>query len=496
MMSTISKLTLRTACFVVFLLCIVLSFNVRADEKTNVLFITADDLNTALSGFGHPQCKTPNLDKLASHGVTFIRAYCQFPLCGPSRASIFSGQYPVKNGVMTLRKPLKQDTLTLPRYFKEEGYWTARVSKLYHMDVPGAILRGDDGTDHYPSWTERFNSRAMETLTPGSYVRNHVLPNTIESYPEWRDKWHNNWVPGDVKKIPGGHLWVTVEANGDRRLLPDDQSADKAIELLRKRAEDKKPFFLGVGFVRPHYPFVAPVSDFDAYIAAEMTLPQVPDNHFEGIPSQAQGKDLKIDDAERRSIRRSYYACISYMDRQVGRVLDELDKLGLRENTIVVFLSDHGYLLGEHKLWKKNRLWEESVRSPLIISAPGMKLKGVQYDQPVELLDVYPTVLELAGLKPLEHLQGYSLAKLLTDPEAQTQRKDAYSMIRNGHLLRSEKWAYMWYPKLKKLPEGFMLYDMEKDPEQHSNLANNPEFKNIKEKLHTRLMQRIEYSKN
>ncbi|MEM9444505.1 MAG: sulfatase [Verrucomicrobiota bacterium] len=477
---------------------IILNFIVLQESKAvrpNILFIVADDLNSALSSFGHPQSKTPHLDRLASEGTSFVRAYCQYPLCGPSRASILSGQYPEKNGVTSLRKPLEEDALTLPRYFKENGYWTARVSKLYHMDVPGDIIKGTSGSDHDSSWVEYYNVRAMETLTPGSFVRNHTSPKAIKSYPEWREKWKTNWVHGDVKKIPGGSSWVTVETEDSSEILPDAMTTDKAVELLRLRAEDKKPFFLGVGFVRPHFPYVAPAQDFVAYPAESMVIPEVSDNHFNGIPKQAQGKDLKIDRAERQAIHRSYYACVSYMDRQLGRLLDELEKLQLKETTIVVFLSDHGYLLGEHRLWKKRFLWEESVRSPLIISAPGLS-KGFQCDQPVELIDVYPTVVELAGLPPVEHVQGHSLVKMLDNPDAQTGRKDVYAMTHNGHLLRTDKWAYMWYPGNKKIEEGFTLYDMEKDPQQYSNLADLPEFSNQRKDLHLRLMERIENSTN
>ncbi|MGB0415128.1 MAG: sulfatase [Coraliomargarita sp.] len=460
-------------------------------DRPNVLFIIADDLNTALSGFGHPQCKTPNLDKLAAAGTSFTHAYSQFPVCGPSRASILSGQYPVKNG-----GSVKKGRVTLPLHFQNHGYWAGRVSKLYHMRVPADILIGGDGGDHIESWTERFNIRAMETFTPGKAV-NVTAPKSVAKYPEFRKMWEDQAIERDeVRRMPGGHSWVIVGTDDKKGMLTDELAADKAIEELRKHADDENPFFLAVGFVRPHFPYVAPQDQLEAYATEDMIIPNVPDNHFAKVPKQAQGKDLDIGDTDRKSIRRAYYACVSYMDQQVGRVLDELNTLGLRENTIIVFASDHGYLLGEHKLWAKLKLWEEAIRAPLIISAPGQKSRGVKCDQNVELLDIYPTVTELAGLPPEAGAQGVSLVAQLDDPQAPVKRKDAMSQTQQGYCLRSDEWAYMWYPKKMGMAEGFMLYNLKKDPEQYTNLAMNPEYAVKKQELHERLQERIHAAAN
>ena len=297
-----------------------------------------------------------------------------------------------------------------------------------------------------------------------------------------------------VKKVPGGHHYVGIETKDDE-MLPDRMAADKAIELLGMRAKDKKPFFLAVGFVRPHFPFVAPQEDFQKLDVDKMRTPNVPENDADDVPKQSQGPDIKADHKTRQAIRQAYYACVSYMDSQLGRLLKSLDDLGLRENTIIVFASDHGYLLGEHRQWKKHRLWEEAITAPLIISAPNQKSRGVECQRKVELIDIFPTVTELAGLPSHKGAQGISLVNLLNDPKADSKRIDAYSHTTVGHCLRSGKWAYMWYPKQKKNSEGFMLYNMEKDREQYTNLASNPEYDEIKKKLHKRLLERIKESK-
>lgn len=259
---------------------------------------------------------------------------------------------------------------------------------------------------------------------------------------------------------------------------------------------DKKPFFLGVGFLRPHTPYVAPAKDFAQYDYREMKAPSVAEYATADIPAQAKGKDMQPDRTKRRKIRRGYYGSVSYMDRMLGRVLDELDRLGLRENTIIVFVSDHGYLLGEHNAWAKSKLWEESTRVPLIISAPGQSASAVECDHFVELVDLYPTVVELAGLPADTGTQGLSLAELLNTPQAVSGRQDAFIQVEGGYGLRSGKWAYMWYPATKKYEEGFMLFDMDKDPKQIRNLAANPEHAETRERLHQRLVERKESAKN
>jgi len=459
----------------------------------------SDDLNTALSGYGHPQCKTPNLDRLAATGVSFTRAYCQFPICGPSRASIMTGQYPEKNGVLGNGGKVKEDRVTLPRLFRNNGYWVGRVGKIYHLGVPGEAMGGLAASDHAPSWEYTHNVHAMESLTPGK-AEDLAGPDSTHLYAELREEWKRR-EPG-IKKlmIPGNHQGsdpVVVETADDNSILADGTSANVAIDILRERAEKDQPFFLGVGFLRPHAPYVAPEKDIAQYDYREIITPQVPKDDHEDIPPQARGSDMQPDEIKRQKIRRGYYGSVSYMDRQVGRLLDELDRLDLRKNTIVVFASDHGYLLGEHNLWKKNQLWEEAMRVPLIISAPEQSARGAECRHLVELVDLYPTVQELAGLPADPGSQGISLVELLQNPKGKLPRQDAFIHTKAGYGLRSGKWAYAWYPATKKhKQEGFMLYDMEKDSEQYRNLASNPEYAGTRDRLHKRLKERIKIAKD
>lgn len=469
-----------------------------AADKPNVLFIMSDDLNTALSGMGHPECKTPNLDELAETGVTFTRAFCQFPLCGPSRASMMTGQYPLLNGVVGNGGTVAPERVTLPRHFGDHGYWTGRVSKIYHMGIPGDIVEGTSGRDHEPSWIETHNIAALETLTPGK-VENFTQPDAVADYPEERAKWNAAQVSGERYLMPGsvrGDYAVVEVADKNIHLLPDTMAADKAIDLLQQHAEDSEPFFLAVGFVRPHFPFVSTETTLSPYQAEALAVPNFPEDDHGDMPPQSINTVMDFEDEPIQKLRRGYYGAIGFMDQQVGRLLDELDRLNLRDDTIVVFVSDHGYLLGEHRMWKKSKLWEEAIRVPLIISAPGKK-RGVVCDHYVELVDLYPTVTELAGLTAESGAQGQSLVALLDDPLATLPRSDAFIQVGPGFGLRTGKWAYMWYPAANKhKKEGCMLYDMEKDPKQHTNLAMNPEYASIRDHLHKRLMERIQDAKN
>lgn len=464
------------------------------ENQPNVLFIMSDDLNTALSGFGHPECKTPNLDRFAMSGVSFRQAFCQFPLCAPSRASIMSGQYPLKNGVTGNGGKVAPERITLPRHFGNHGYWTARVSKIYHMGIPGDIITGGNGGDHEPSWGQRHNITALETLTPG-LVENFTEPDAPAIYPRERAKWQAAQVENGTYKMPkavrGDYAVVEVESH-NAHLLADTMAADRAIELLRSRVGKSEPFFLAVGFVRPHFPFVSPSNTIGQYDSDRLAIPRFPEDDHADMPAQAIGNLIGFEDQATQRLRRGYYGAIGFMDQQVGRLLAELDRLKLRDKTIVVFVSDHGYLLGEHRMWKKSRLWEEAIRVPLIISAPG-QLRGAICEHTVELVDLYPTLSELAGLPAEAGVQGQSLAALLRDPQGSLPRNDAFIQVGGGFGLRSGKWAFMWYPASKKHDQpGFMLYDMQNDPGQHTNLADRTDYASVREQLHQRLMQRIE----
>jgi len=477
----------------------------RAAAKPNVLLIMADDFNTALSGYGHPQCKTPNLDRLAARGTWFARAYTQFPLCGPSRASLMSGQYPLTNGIRGNGRKLPDACVTWPALFRANGYWTGRASKIYHMGVPGNIFTGDDGTDHAPSWVERYNVSAMETLSPGK-AEDVMLADSTHLYDDLRKKWLAYRGKGGKFMIPSGNHqgsdFVIVEADGGDDVMADGMAATKGIELLRERAKAGGPFFLAVGFVRPHVPLVAPRRSFDGYDVPGMRLAEVPEGDLDDVPRAAQGNTnahkYKLDAEDQRKVLRGYYASVSYMDSQAGRLLDELERLNLVDNTIVVFASDHGYHLGEHTMWQKMSLMEESIRVPLIVAAPGRAARGARCNRLVELADVYPTVAALAGLEPPSSVQGMSFAALLDNPDAPFARKDVFVDVGRGFCLRTDKWAYMEYSGGKKGEPGSagaMLYNMEADPKQFTNLSGKPEVAEVEAALRRRLHARIEAAK-
>ncbi|HIK60545.1 MAG TPA: DUF4976 domain-containing protein [Planctomycetes bacterium] len=428
----------------------------------NVLFIISDDLTaSALSCYGNSQCKTPHIDALAERGTRFTRAYCQYPVCGPSRASMMSGLFPETVEILNnssssrIEKNLGQRP-TLGQVFKRANYFTARVSKIYHMLIPGDITRGVHGADHPNSWNERYCFQAPEWNSVGEHehLSNEKLITT------GKNKHYS---------LGFGTAFYVVQAEGGGAEQIDVQATDKAIELLTR--EHAMPFFLALGLVRPHVPLVAPASYFEPYPESRMLLPATPEDDWDDIPPAGIPKTsvkFGLDSQEKkRKVLQAYYASVSFMDAQVGRILAVLDNMGLRDNTIVVFTSDHGYHLGEHEFWQKSSLHEESARIPLIIATPG-KRPAVSSSL-AQLMDLYPTLVEMCGLELPEHLQGRSLAPVLNDPEARIHEfvHCAFgSQLRVHHLIRTERHAYMaWANGTAE------LYDMDDDPEQFTNLA-------------------------
>ncbi len=452
------------------------------DARPNVLFIISDDLTAgALSCYGNTQCKTPAIDALAARGTRFTRTYCQYPVCGPSRASMLSGLYAnsleiMNNATATRIGKNLGDRLSLPQLFKREGYFTARVSKVYHMLVPGDITRGVHGPDHPASWVERYSFEAPEWRSVG---RHEHLSNETLRKP--KNKHYS---------LGFGTAFYVVQGEGEGSEQVDVQAANKAIEILTR--EHAQPFFLALGFVRPHVPLVAPARYFAPYPAEAMQLPRIPEDDWLDIPkagipknSQTFGLDTEL---KKRKVLQAYYASVSFMDAQVGRVLETLASQGLERNTIVVFTSDHGYHMGEHEFWQKSSLHEESARTPLIIVAPGQQ--PAVCGSLAQLVDLYPTLAEMCGLQPPEHLQGKSLARLLEDP-AQDVHEFVYcafgSPPRVSHLLRTRRHAYMAWP------DGTAeLYDMQQDPLQFTNLAGREEVQQIQRRLEAQLKSHLE----
>ena len=462
--------------------------NLNAKQKYNVLFIISDDLTaTALSCYGNTVCKTPNIDAIAACGTRFTRAYCQGTYCGPSRASFMSGYYPHATGVLGYKSPRPQigDRATWSQHFKNNSYYTARVSKIYHMGVPGGIEIGYDsrnhnggnGADDEASWTERYNSPGPEWKAPG-------VGETLEGNPDGK------------KPVGGGNTFVVVEADGDDLVHSDGKTAMKAVELIGRHKDER--FWLGVGFVRPHVPFVAPKSYFQPFLPySKIVLPEKVNGDWDDIPKAGinykTSLNMKMDIRRQKKAVGGYYASVAYVDAQVGKVMNALKKADLEDKTIVIFTSDHGYHLGEHDFWAKVSLRDESAAVPLIICVPGKK-PAVCHSL-VELLDLYPTTASLCGLEVHERLQGKNISPMIDDPSYEV-RNAAFSVApsRKGFLLREDKWAYIQYRE--DASAGIELFDVEKDPKQYTNLAELAEYAAVVESFKDKVAAKLKEVRN
>ncbi len=434
-----------------------------APTAKNVLLIVSDDLKASVLGcYGNPICATPNIDKLAASGTVFDRAYCQGTVCGPSRRSFMRSRYQDKQGI------------TLGEDLISKGYYSARVGKIFHMRVPGDIIAGTNGEDVATCWTERFNAQGQEAHTPGNYalLNKNIFTTDLEGR--------------QSTKMPF-RMFVSVSYEGDGSDQPDYKAAAKTVELLRQRKKDPDtPFFIATGFVRPHYPSVAPEQYFEPYPHEKIDLPHVPEDDLKDIPkagiSGSNSKNFGIDQYPENQQRMwsAYYATVQFMDEQVGKILDELDQLGLRESTMIVFASDHGYHLGEHTFWQKANLHEEVIRVPLIVSAPGMAAN--RSDSIVELVDIFPTVCELTGTAVPDSVEGKSLVPVMKDPKA-VIHDGARSFVAKGESLRTPGFSYMRYKDGSE-----ELYDMKADAAQYTNVAKDPKFGSVLEE-HRKLLE-------
>ena len=369
-----------------------------------MLLIVSDDLNNDLGCYGNAVVKSPQIDRLARRGVRFDRAYCQYPLCNPSRSSFLSGRRPGTTGITNNGTPTRtylKDAVFLPQYFRQQQYTTVKVGKIYHTG---------DGFEDPISW----DSDTRETKDAKSPPRDQI----VETFPE-----------GDTNRE--FQAIVLDAADPDTY---DGTVARKSVEFMEQAARGDKPFFLAVGFRRPHLPYAAPKKYFELYPPERLALPTEPSDHIKDIPAAAltyePGSKRPGPDAARRG-RSAYYASLSFMDAQVGVLLDALDRLKLWDKTVVVFMSDHGYHLGEHGgLWHKRSLFEESARVPLIVAAPG-KESNASLPRLVELVDVYPTLAELCGLPAPASLEGTSFVPLLDNPD-QAWKKAAFTEVNRG----------------------------------------------------------------
>lgn len=444
-----------------------------AETRPNVLFIVSDDLNCFLGCYGDPLAKTPNIDRLAARGVRFERAYCAFPLCGPNRNSFLTGLHPNSTGIHANARIFRQTIpaqVSMPQAFRLAGYFAARIGKMYHYNVPDSV--GTNGHDDPGSWELEINPAGCDRLEEEPQIF------SLE--------------PGKF----GGTLSWYASPKGDRAHT-DGIMADDAGWVLERCARDRsRPFFLAVGFYRPHTPYVAPKDPYFG-LNPEAEMPLVTDvaGYQQDMPKAALGsrkpEQDAMTDAQRRQAQQAYRASISFLDAQVGRVLDALDKHGLADDTIVVFTSDHGYHMGEHGLYQKMSLFEESARVPLLIAAPGRCRAGGVAQAPVSQVDLFPTLAALCGVAAPTNLQGQSLVLLLADPAAPGRGWAVTQVTRGGshrrsappteagskgkqffgYSLRTPRWRYTEWDEGR---EGRELYDHAADPKELTNLADLP----------------------
>ncbi len=497
---------------------LVFTASLAAAAQPNVLLIVCDDLNDAVGNFGgHPQAKTPHIDRLAAGGVRFQRAYTNAPICGPSRASFLTGIQPGTSGNygfdLWWENPVLANSKTLMSYFRENGYHAAGTGKLMHNE------RNEE-------WSEFGNS---VSYGPFAYDGKDLLAHPAVPEP-FRKIGRLDGSFGPLSDVPyggkDGKGWSVSRKDGamryvsedDRDPTPDEANAKWAADFLTNypKRETGKPFFLGVGFVRPHTPLVAPKRFFDMFplesVQPVKTLKgDVADTHYAEVmaPLNVGPRAYKAliecygsEEAGLKVLTQAYLACVAAVDECIGQVLDALDRSGMADNTIVILTSDHGYALGEKEYCYKNSLWEESARIPLVVRAPGLGKPGTDAGQPVSLIDLYPTLVDLCGLKGDTRkndkgrpLDGRSIRPFIEDPAAGTREgpEGVLTVVTGGKpvngsnhhwSLRTEKWRYIVYSTGKE-----ELYDHDNDPYEWKNLADSPEFSSIKKQLVARLVE-------
>jgi len=450
-------------------------------SRQNVLFITVDDLRPELGCYGNQVIKTPSIDRLASTGVSFTRAYCQQSLCNPSRASLLTGLRPDSVKVWDLRVHFREtvpEVVTLPQYFRKNGYRAEAYGKIFHNNLPDR--KSWDIPNAFPQASRLYSKGTQEHL---DYL---ILKARAEGKTEDFIRDHIRGPATEIEDCRDQDRW-------------DGEIAEMAIRALYRLAAAREPFFLAVGFILPHLPFVPPKRYWDLYDPKE--IPEAPNpfppknalmlslnandelRDYEDFAETAPPWKGRLSEEKRRRLKHGYYASVSFIDAQIGRILGFIERLGLADNTIVVFLGDNGYKLGEHAAWSKMTNFEDDTRCPLIIRAPGVGGNGRKADGLVELVDVYPTVCGLAGLPRPEHLEGSNLGSLLDEPD-RAGKDAAFSQFYRRHVSaplmgysartlshRYVEWRYMDTGNVL----GEELYDEIRDPQENANVADLPE---------------------
>ena len=467
-----------------------------AGDRPNILFIAIDDLRPELGCYGTDEVQSPQIDQLANEGVLFSRAYCQFAVCNASRASIMTGLRPDSVRVWDLLahfRDLNPDVVTLPQHFREQGYYAAAYGKIFHNPLPDR--RSWDEPNHWPEHARTWSVESRERLA------------------EYREKMRaDGRTDAAIRRMRAP---ATDDEDVPDNVRPDGEIAEQATDAMRRLADGEQPFFLAVGFIRPHLPFVPPRRYWDLYdrdaisLATNSELPV-------GVPAMSMNTMYELRDymdfadtpppqggalttEQQRRLKHGYLASVSYVDSLVGGLLAELDRLGLRENTIVVLWSDHGWKLGEHRSWCKQTNFEIDARVPLIVRAPHAEANGDICSSLVELVDVYPTLCELAGVPQPEHLEGTSLAPMLEDVGApgteavfhQFRRRHAGSEYM-GYAVRTDRYRLVdWIDWNTGESEAVELYDLQEDPAENTNLADSTEYTGVVERLREQMSRNV-----
>lgn len=499
----------------------------KGRKRRNVLFLCCDDFTPRIGSFGTPVIKTPNLDRLGELGVRFERNYCQYPLCSPSRASLMTGLAPDTTKVVDLNTDFRAavpGAITLPQLFQQNGYFAARAGKIYHYNNPSEI--GTPGFDDAQSWQavsypvgydrthdeDRVTFYAPEQMKSGNSGgrNNHIaglFPESAKAEVPWK---HGGRGPSGIRIAQDGRTPILpLSKNGDLGIalcghasdggdekMTDFMVSESAIAMMEEHRND--PWFIASGFFRPHVPFIVPTKYFDMYHLADMQLPQLDANELSVAPSFAYNTlqaNYGMTEQQHREAMRAHFAAISFVDAQVGRLIDAIQRLGLAKDTTIVFWADHGFMVGEHGQWEKTMLFEASTHVPLFIAGAGVAAKGQACRRTVEHLNIYPTLAELCDLKGTpHHLQGRSMVPLLSNPQApwdhpaisQVGRRLASGPIM-GYSLRNERYRYtMWG---ESGVEGEELYDYATDPREVRNRAKDRESVALKLNLRSQLQQ-------
>jgi arylsulfatase A-like enzyme len=488
--------------------------NCMAGNKKNVLFIAIDDLKPILGCYGNELVQTPNIDKLASEGIVFENNHCQQAVCAPSRASLMTGMRPDITKVWDLKTLIRDknpDILTMPQYFKQNGYFATGVGKIYDK-------RSVDNQHDKVSWSEKFEFEGDDKYYAPNYghpaLHYYQKPETKKLAEKYLKEAEDKGLKGyDITKYALGYVKPSTECAD----VPDNAYVDgvialSAISRLQKLSKSSKPFFLGVGFKRPHLPFAAPKKYWELYERDEMPLapyqkasvngPKMAYHNsgelrsYSDIPPLKSFSDIKSDlipEDKQREMIHGYYAAVSYIDAMVGKVIAALDSLGLRENTVIVLWGDHGWHLGDHGIWCKHTNFEQATRSPLIFTAPEIKIR--KSSVPVEFIDIFPTLCDLAGVKKPDHLEGISLLPIINGKQKQVKDFAVSQFQRGknmGYAFRTERYRYVVWLKNKyrsNMPyrEDLILaqelYDYEVDPLETRNVLGDKKYKDIAKKM-------------